>query len=265
MDLEVSVFGSRRSESGLAIPGDTTIFHVTHWKAGSQWIRGVLEDAFADRTVAAESFETQVLVQPIQAGKIYTCVYVSRQEFNAIRLPGKSHRMVVIRDLRDTLVSGYFSLLYSHTVNPSVQKLRPVLATLNGEEGLLYLMEAWLAGSALIQRSWLEAGEPVVQLESFMSSPVETWERAFNLWGIGVAREKIERLLQKHAFTNYTKGRSPGQEDIQSHYRKGVAGDWRQYFTPRVSERFKVLYGDLLVLAGYERDSSWVCPGEAAL
>jgi lipopolysaccharide transport system ATP-binding protein len=52
-------------------------------------------------------------------------------------------------------------------------------------------------------------------------------------------------------------GRSKGTEDPVSHYRKGIAGDWRNYFTPRVADAFKKRFGDILIAAGYEKDLNW--------
>jgi lipopolysaccharide transport system ATP-binding protein len=52
-------------------------------------------------------------------------------------------------------------------------------------------------------------------------------------------------------------GRKPGNEDTQAHERKGIAGDWRNYFTDRVSTEFKRCYGSLLVATGYEKGFSW--------
>jgi len=34
-------------------------------------------------------------------------------------------------------------------------------------------------------------------------------------------------------------GRKPGQEDLNSHFRKGIAGDWRDQFTPRIKAIFR--------------------------
>jgi hypothetical protein len=47
-------------------------------------------------------------------------------------------------------------------------------------------------------------------------------------------------------------GRKQGTEDPQSHYRKGVAGDWRNYFQTQHHQRFQELYGDILVRLAYE-------------
>ena len=42
-----------------------------------------------------------------------------------------------------------------------------------------------------------------------------------------------------------------------AHARKGIAGDWRNYFSDRVKQSFKTRYGGLLVATGYEQDLSW--------
>ena len=75
-------------------------------------------------------------------------------------MPGRFRRFLVIRDLRDTLISAYFSLRHSHVIdNPLVEKWRTVLVRLSEEEGILYLLELWLPLCVIIQRSWLESGE----------------------------------------------------------------------------------------------------------
>ena len=40
--------------------------------------------------------------------------------------------------------------------------------------------------------------------------------------------------------------------------RKGVAGDWRNHFTPEAAHVFDSIAGELLVESGYEPDRSWV-------
>lgn len=52
-------------------------------------------------------------------------------------------------------------------------------------------------------------------------------------------------------------GRKKGQEDSKSHYRKGVAGDWINHFTPRHIEHFKARYNNVLLMYGYETEENW--------
>jgi lipopolysaccharide transport system ATP-binding protein len=67
----------------------------------------------------------------------------------------------------------------------------------------------------------------------------------------------LRHILARHAFEHRAGGRTRGQEDVRHHYRKGVAGDWRNYFTSRVTAEFKARYGDLLIRLGYESSLDW--------
>lgn len=53
-------------------------------------------------------------------------------------------------------------------------------------------------------------------------------------------------------------GRPPGEEDPTAKARKGIVGDWRNYFTLVDGELFDALAGEQLALSGYESNSDWV-------
>ncbi len=61
-------------------------------------------------------------------------------------------------------------------------------------------------------------------------------------------------------------GRRPGQADPLAKARRGVAGDWMNWFTRRDAERFSELAGDRLISLGYEADDAWIerCPLQLA-
>src|SRR6202034_3098967 len=168
-------------------------------------------------------------------------------------------RFVLIRDLRDTLVSAYFSIRNSHPVdNPVVEKWRIVLSKLNQEDGMIYLMETWLNLSGNIQRSWLESGEAVFRLEDCMTDAVGSLTQMFQKgWGLAVDPQRLKAVATKHSFERLSGGRQRGSEEVSSHYRKGIHGDWQNHFTPAITRRFKTLYNDVLVMGGYEKDASW--------
>lgn len=242
----------------LKLAGDTAYYHITHWKAGSQWFRAVLKDAFGTAVVEQREMAKHAYETPGEQGRVYPSCYLKWQEFLVAPVPAKARRFVLIRDLRDTLVSAYFSLRFSHKVSGQIERHRWFLERWSQEEGLLHLMENWLVQSAWIQRSWLANGERVFKLEDFMAKPAETLGGVFReAWGLEASAVAVEGLAARHAFARYSGGRAPGQEDLKSHYRKGVPGDWRQYFTPPVTERFKAIYNDVLVLSGYETSRDW--------
>jgi hypothetical protein len=254
-----SVVAAEPAQTFLEVPGNLNFFHITHWKAGSQWMAALLRNLYGKAIVPAENFEQQVLSKPILPGKVYSCVYLSKPEFDTLTIPSNSRRMVLIRDLRDTLVSAYFSVRYSHVVdNPLMERRRNALTRLDQEQGLIYLMEMWLNGCAMIQRSWISSGEPVFRLEDCMVDPKATLTNMFkNGWGMMPDAEKLDKAIAANSFEKLSGGRERGKEDIQAHYRKGSAGDWRNHFTPAITKRFKVLYQDALVAGGYEKDENW--------
>lgn len=242
----------------LPVPDDTSLFHVTHWKAGSQWIRRILETAFGPAIVTPDDYERQLIEQPIRSGAVYPCVYLSEAEFSSLQFPDKRRTVVVIRDLRDTLISAYFSVKFSHVAStPWLVKQRLVLHRVNLEEGLLYLMDRWLPHSAAIQRSWLDSDAPWFRFEDLLRNPAAGIEDVFRSLDVFAPSPYVEKIVSKHSFEKLSGGRKPGEEEQGSHYRNGVSGNWREYFTSTVSDRFKRTYGDVLVRAGYERSENW--------
>ena len=47
------------------------------------------------------------------------------------------------------------------------------------------------------------------------------------------------------------------QANNLSHFRKGIAGDWKNYFTKDVCEWVKEVAGDTLIDMGYEKNLDW--------
>ena len=238
---------------------DPTIIHVTHPKAGSQWVAQILADCAPDRIVSPRLRAAQLLSWAVRAGMIYPTAYVTRMQLDTVRLPEDSRVFVVVRDLRDTMISLYFSYLKSHSeLDRSILDARTVISRLPLEEGLLYMMDGWLSPSARIQLSWKEAGFRLVRYEDLIENDVELFEQLLiDECGLNVSAARLKSVVLANRFERYTQGRQRGQEETGHHYRKGVAGDWVNYFTPAIKQAFKARYGGLLVATGYERDLSW--------
>ena len=236
-----------------------SFIHVTHWKAGSQWIYKILTACAAENIVKPRNDQAQFLYWPIQRGKIYPTVYVDKARFDARAVPADTRRFVIIRDLRDTLISAYFSMKISHiNIGGQLDLLRAKLQSLDQESGLLYMLENWLEPCAKIQRTWLEAGEPLIRYEDLLEDDLGIFERVLiRQCQLPISSQRLKQAILDCRFEKLTNGRARGDEDIQAHERKGVSGDWRNYFTPAITYAFKNRYGGLLVSTGYERDLNW--------
>jgi len=53
-------------------------------------------------------------------------------------------------------------------------------------------------------------------------------------------------------------GRPPGDEDPTAKARKGIVGDWKNYFTLADGELFDALAGEQMKVTGYEENDEWV-------
>ena len=108
------------------------------------------------------------------------------------------------------------------------------------------------------QRSWIEHGskDPDVLLVHFEDLISEDnfghWRNIFDHFDIPVPEDLTRILLEKHSFTSLSGGRQPGIENQDSHYRKGIHGDWINYFTEPILNQFIQLTGDLVQILGYE-------------
>jgi hypothetical protein len=66
----------------------------------------------------------------------------------------------------------------------------------------------------------------------------------------------LRDIVEQHRFEQLT-GRERGEENVNSHYRKGVPGDWKNHFEETHVRAFKDRYNDLLRTLGYEDDPDW--------
>ncbi|NEP27563.1 sulfotransferase domain-containing protein [Moorena sp. SIO3I6] len=271
-----------------------TIFHITHHKAGSRWVTAVLNSCAPNRFVSKIPRGYYYIKSPIKLGGVYPAVHLSKPDFEALlgsnlwgnfwhkkHLLGKPllhypnsyitnwynfekrqqpyRKFIIIRDLRDTIVSGYFSFKISHAlVTDNISKLRKTLNSLSQEEGLLYLMDEIVnrLGYHNFQLSWLK-DEALFKYEDLLADQYKVFEQIIDHCQINIDRKNLHEIIRDNSFESMTGGRQRGQEDITSHQRKGVAGEWKKHFSARVKEKFKQHFDDILIKTGYEKDMNW--------
>ncbi|HEY5258353.1 MAG TPA: sulfotransferase domain-containing protein [Candidatus Baltobacteraceae bacterium] len=241
--------------------------HITLGKAGSQWIKDVLSDPdiFGLQTglrffrpdkggtygMSQFAHEADGTV----AAPIYEVTYDDWKQY-----AGPTDRcLVVLRDPRDSIVSWGFSIAYSHVTEEHVRIVRPALLALDLRGKLEVAMYTFWE-SAKAQRSW--AARPrtqtefVLKYEDVIADEHKAFRDILDFFGWVAPEDVLAKVVNRLSFKTRS-GRKPGEKQEFSHYRNGVAGDWKNYFDRDLGRRFEEACPGLLVEMGYERVNDW--------
>jgi lipopolysaccharide transport system ATP-binding protein len=80
------------------------------------------------------------------------------------------------------------------------------------------------------------------------------FKRILDHLGIEIPPKRLRKIVKKCSFESLSGGRIPGDENRHHHYRKGVAGDWKNHMPEggRVYEEFVKRWGALVEELGYQ-------------
>jgi len=239
------------------------VYHCCVHKTGSQWIRKILSDRETYAYSGLKPFHYQSKLkdgeqrdikdrefhEPFPSRTIVSPLYVNWEHFCELPKPPRYRAFFVSRDPRDVLVSWYFSTRYSHP-GKSHDVHRERLGELTVDEGLAYGLDVLKErGLFAALESWKEAGrrDPnvlFVRYEDLIGPGAATeFRRLFDHVGILYPDAVREDLLKRYSFEEMS-GRHPGEEEKGSKLRKGVAGDWRNYFDDRLARKFADVAGE---------------------
>jgi hypothetical protein len=182
-------------------------------------------------------------------------VHGSPHNVRVLRAAGVRY-VVLFRDLRDVAVSHVFYVRQT----PWHPEHR-LYARLSVEAGLELFAERTLLPFADWVRTWHENADPemslLIRYEDMLSDIRTVMRRVAEHFELNSSEETISSIVRTHSFQQLSGGRSRGQVDRQSFFRRGVSGDWRTYFTPTLKDMYKRRLETFLIDFGYERDLSW--------
>lgn len=244
----------------------TLLAYFGHHRCGTQWmksiLRGVSRIAGREVVIVHSGFEApgSDLSAPIEDPSATFLCYVNADRRYLEKL-GPLRGFHIVRDPRDIVVSAYYSHLYSHPKYGNLARHRDGLRSVPKDEGLLLEMESRERQFARML-SWDYDRDDVLELhmEDVTSDPQRALPEilAFLELGYdqGLDADTVAALVQSSDFSAIA-GRPRGVEDVTSHFRKGVAGDWMEHFTEDHIAYFKAHYNDLLLKLGYESSPDW--------
>lgn len=238
-------------------------YHVcTFHKCASNWTRRLFREAGAQHNlnVWVNKPNDSPVNQPVARGAEDTiCIYRngSRRDFLKTAVEGEKV-VLCVRDPKDVVVSQYWSWRGTHRKNNDVLlETRKVLNKLQIKEGLLYLIESRLVRFPEEVKHWIghmhESQVGIMRYEGLLTTFCETYAGALDFLGLPPqSHDELLSIQDKYSF-NSLAGRNPGEENVESHYRKGVSGDWKTYFDEDISRAFDQKHGELCDALGYDR------------
>ena len=165
----------------------------------------------------------------------------------------------LVRDGRDVLTSGTFDWLLKDAEGTERHEffVRPIPGMRLERFFDVKVIQKW-------SQNWNETidcfgeEEPDVrvtyeEMKYDMSVPLQ---RIFETLGVNASEHLAIQCEDASTFERMA-GRPPGQEDPTAKARKGIAGDWKNYFTLPDGELFHALSGPQLEQMGYETNSDW--------
>jgi len=189
--------------------------------------------------------------------------------------PQYRHCVYVLRDGRDSLVSNYF-LIRRRTKTNSPKDLHRIWRRYLDHAKDLDDVEANLPKfiERSLERPWAPVhwgkhveqylenqreNTPLIRYEELLTDGPNTLANAMaTLTEQATDLDQATRSIEKFSFKSVSGGRKPGQADQSSIRRKGICGDWVNYFTREAAEVFDSYCGESLIAAGYEKDRSWI-------
>lgn len=206
------------------------------------------------------------------------------------RLPNKATKNLknvfwLVRDGRDVMISQYYhSLIWNekNSINPKdvyynrkklnfndfedIQTNLPVfIEYLFTNKPSKFQNYTFMGNWTSFNQSWLDYVEKfspsnvlMIKYESLLNDSINELERICD-WTNTDAKvdiSKIQDVIDKYSFKNQT-NRDNGKENTNSFLRKGISGDWKNYFNKECVEIFKHYAGDMLIKLNYEKDTNW--------
>ncbi len=244
----------------------TNVYHCCTQKTASQWFRAIFHDpAFYKATGLVSCPYIEMGLRNASFKKAFprktvaTHLYAGYQAYATIPKPKDYKTFFVLRDPRDTVVSWYFSAKNSHVLIEPIPEMRLALQSMNMRDGLIYIIDRLQDfGSFDAQKSWVDCPteEDRIRLFRYESladdDDVKFLKSIFQHLEVELPEPELIDLAKRHTFSRLSKGREQGEEDINSHYRKGKSGDWKNYFDAKVMNHFLDVTGDLTEQLGYE-------------
>jgi hypothetical protein len=240
----------------VLLDGFSKSYYVTGYaKSGTNWLCRLMSDY-----TGFPVFEAWKHVTPPLGPQIFHVMRLL--PFETVR----KRSVYVMRDGRDAIVSRYYETIHREPRHKrdAERFLGHEMTDDNVREHLprfIEFMSTYQGGCADYKSHltyWLQHQYVTVRYEDLLRDTAGEMRRLLReLTGREPDADQVEDAVKKNSFEAVTQ-RARGEESKSAFVRKGISGDWKNYFTPESARAFDRYAGELLIRLGYERDRSWV-------
>jgi hypothetical protein len=180
--------------------------------------------------------------------------------------------VILIRDIRDVLVSDYFhsivdkkdykySLLKGLSAEDALLKSVKTINAHNDISDLEYYVN-WLDG-------WVKESEKnplntlIIKYEEMHANLADVLKRIYNFYEYDINIDDINSLIVKHRLKHIQDLKGDFKKNLRkkgsyiSTYRNGQINTWNQFFDTMHNPYIKKRISGILIKTGYEKDNSW--------
>ncbi|MFC1819414.1 sulfotransferase domain-containing protein [Thermodesulfobacteriota bacterium] len=247
---------------------DLTVIVGSSWKVGSTWLFNLVRDlGYFNSGIKGipeeyKEFGTILLDKPgildflshLSGYNIFkTHSYpVEYQKDSNIRF------LTIYRDPRDVVISAIF---YAANIEEYKGGWGKEFRQLSEKDKIMVFFQRSEVYITKMEK-WLETPTAYsLKYEDLKESPVKELLSVLDYLGIARSESKIKQVIEKNSFETIS-GRKPGDEQKDKILRKGIVGDWKNYFdNHQCIEMFKNAqngrWNRLLVKMGYEDTLDW--------
>lgn len=246
--------------------GNNIVIVGSSFKVGSSWLHNMIKDyGRFQNNIAPTAFKENGGAFIINNESLnYLNNLKGHHIFKSHSIPPDSHNfnnrikfISIYRDLRDAIVShsyyksnipkkyGGWSKAYKNL--PIKERIEIIIKTADPFfERLKYWYETDLAFK--------------ISYEDLIANPEFELTKIIDYLKLKNNPKRLKKIIARHSFKNRS-GRKPGSADNNSFLRKGISGDWKNYFDDALIHLFKTArnsrWNKLLVDMGYENDLNW--------
>jgi hypothetical protein len=152
----------------------------------------------------------------------------------------------IVRDGRDCAVSAWF-----HNLRVTPEWTVKNLGSL--DQYAMRYAAIWAGQLAEAQKFAERHRDRFLQVryEDLIGDSEDALGNAFGFLGVDRGKAVLAQCRKEASFAKLSGGRTPGQEDRRSFFRRGVAGDWRNHLSVELEAEFRNKAGGWLERLGY--------------